>query len=549
MANWLATELCVTTAFALGTWRSFKALKGSVMDYNLLMMWCLLAFVRSFEQYLEFLVAWIPFYYLAKCTLVVLLLLPESSIATLVFHNAVVPGMTVAHHALNHVVLPHAIDFLVALPWHLLVLVFPAIESGKDEETKEPRSLSPHSPCQVSRQVANAKKMKYATLQHLSIPPPEWAASEAAHVTEVASAATDVGVALALARNRSNDTGDLGTLQAPSTPNHGPGVATPSDVLTSHGDSPSSQTGLTGSPLLDNVPSTGAEGRGSIAQFIRQTVTGDPNIRVRDHLFDLRCSAPPPPEALAAIEGRGRRSSTASCQGQLPTPNCSPSPSKASKKAAAAASAPHRSQRGMYESPSKRGMYESPSKLNPRVSLRHGREQNVMPSNASEMSSFLNDSPEKSSPSGPPPVGVETRTRRRSRLKHTSALPSREDALARSTAAPTRRSKASQANQLKAATLSGDDGHGSKRNLRRLQGNLGDVAVAGRDDDETTNERRGSGGAGSSRMAQLIAWRRSMAEQRRGSIASQQGTTLQRSQRARRTDPAVELPSRTNSRQ
>jgi hypothetical protein len=162
-------------------------------------------------------VSWIPFYYLGKCALLVLLIAPDLHVAPAVFHRAVIPGIEALHHAVNHIVIPNAVDFIVGLPWRLLVVIFPAIDASHDELicdtgadgafsdsessssssssgdgtddldyddaaeraedraavvlTRSSRGLA--SPCTRSRSVASAKKVQqFASLHRLAQPPP-----------------------------------------------------------------------------------------------------------------------------------------------------------------------------------------------------------------------------------------------------------------------------------------------------------------------------------------------------------------------------------------
>ncbi|CAN0224668.1 unnamed protein product [Discosporangium mesarthrocarpum] len=51
-------------------------------------------------------------------------------------------------------------------------------------------------------------------------------------------------------------------------------------------------------------------GRPSVSRFMRRAITGDSNIRVRDHLFDLQTAAPPPPITDAAVTPAPRPGTT-----------------------------------------------------------------------------------------------------------------------------------------------------------------------------------------------------------------------------------------------
>jgi TB2/DP1, HVA22 family len=181
--------------------------------------------LRSYCTCTQIIVSWIPFYYLGKCALLVLLIAPDLHVAPAVFHRAVIPGIEALHHAVNHVVIPNAVDFIVGLPWRLLVVIFPAIDAAHDELicdtgadgafsdsesssssnsgdytddldyeddaeraeeraavllTRSSRGLA--SPCTRSRSVASAKKVQqFASLHRLAQPPPVSTAGSAVY--------------------------------------------------------------------------------------------------------------------------------------------------------------------------------------------------------------------------------------------------------------------------------------------------------------------------------------------------------------------------------
>ncbi|CAM9099512.1 unnamed protein product [Phaeothamnion confervicola] len=416
MTNWLASELLTFAAFALGTWRSFKLLKNGDVDFNALKAWCILALLQVFEEYFEFVVAWLPLYYLGKCVLLLLVMLPDSNMATLVFDRCVVPGIDTCHHVLNHMVAPNVATAAATLPWAVLVILWPPLapcepsdgfargsggNSGSGsggsgvggggsggskrrsarstvagngsgdgggglggcdaERTRRsmtpprrmgatPPRMMPPSPCQVSRLTASANKLHlFSNLHHLrKAPPPtgndaggggdEGGGAAEAQVGEISSGSAAAAVA-ATGRPgsfRGERPGQAAVAATPAAAETPPDIvlsspsparppSTPATRATvaaaaasgSAGTAAAAAAGQGGiqalSPPVTPLPNTGMFGfpafgtpgteagvgggsgsrDGGFSGFLRRTLTGDANIRVRDHLFDLKTSSPP----------------------------------------------------------------------------------------------------------------------------------------------------------------------------------------------------------------------------------------------------------------
>lgn len=106
-----------------GTWSTFKALKRGEVDVSLLKLWTCLGLLQVVQACLEPVLRFVPFYFLAKCSLLgIFFLMPE--VVPIVFDRFVVPGIQCLHDSMNHVVLPRALQFLIDLPF----MLFPPLE-------------------------------------------------------------------------------------------------------------------------------------------------------------------------------------------------------------------------------------------------------------------------------------------------------------------------------------------------------------------------------------------------------------------------------------
>mmetsp|Transcript_6204 Transcript_6204/g.8745 ORF Transcript_6204/g.8745 Transcript_6204/m.8745 type:complete len:301 (-) Transcript_6204:99-1001(-) len=250
MVNWLVGQVLMLGAFGLTSWRSFKAIKSQQVDFSLLKLWSILGLVKFLEDYFEFLISWVPFYFAAKCILLGLLLVPETGLISIVFNSLVVPSMTEIHGILNGVLLPNLIDFIVSIPLKLLIALFPMItfdEGKKDDQNNEVKRLSPLS---LSR--ATAANLKS---HGLSSPKNPFLTPEKIFEGDMIEVASDV------------TTEDENEILAPKVKN------------------------------------------GKMTSMLRRVATGDSNIRIRDHLFDIKTPVPPQNLPKAKSKQDARRNS------------------------------------------------------------------------------------------------------------------------------------------------------------------------------------------------------------------------------------------------
>ncbi|CAN0133170.1 unnamed protein product, partial [Scytosiphon promiscuus] len=349
MPNWLASELCMVASFALGAWKTFKVLKHGGTDYNLLKTWCLLGLLRAFEEYFEFLVSWIPFYWLGKCLGLGLLYLPGGNIPTVVFERIVVWGMDNAHHVLNSLVVPNVVEFAVSLPWRVLLVLFPSMpppplssssnRGGGSAATKNAgrrgaipkrrgkglgsqlqhlsvRAKSTAGPMhEASRSGARRAETNGAPAARQAPPPlpprspPRTPTSSAAVTRGAARSHGDGGepggeregvVADAAAGESEASILVAQLLGEGADGGNGRGVASAAvDAADGEGKSPESGGSAGGGGGGDEGQggSRPAARRRSFGEIVRSVVTGSSQVRLRDHLFDLNTASPAPPAA------------------------------------------------------------------------------------------------------------------------------------------------------------------------------------------------------------------------------------------------------------
>ncbi|CAB1118309.1 unnamed protein product [Ectocarpus sp. CCAP 1310/34] len=323
MPNWLASELCMVASFSLGAWKTFKVLKHGGTDYNLLKTWCLLGLLRAFEEYFEFLVSWIPFYWLGKCLGLGLLYLPGGNIPTVLFERVVVWGMDNAHHVLNNLVVPNVVEFAVSLPWRVLLVLFPTMpapssgsgsgaakknkKAGRGEGLRKKQAATgggitsqlQHLNTPTKKRSAESTPKRAASagapsIQHQTPPLPERGSpsktTPVAARNGVANAGSDSkhgggGASALVAELLDADVGTGAALRADGAA----AIATPvpfeDDIATSPESGGSGRRGSGGRPSR----------RRSFGEIIRSVVTGNSEVRLRDHLFDFSTASPAPP--------------------------------------------------------------------------------------------------------------------------------------------------------------------------------------------------------------------------------------------------------------
>lgn len=281
--------------------------------------------------------SWIPFYWLGKCAGLALLFLPGGNIPSVVFERVVVWGMDNAHDTLNNLVVPNVVQFAVSLPWRMLLVLFPAIPppasgraglhpkkgvTGKGnglahrlQHLQVPTSpTSPganfsgdgrrrNSPHRAGAAVATAEVAPLQVKRVSSLSPPPLPPrtpvttprGKEVNLTGQASAAVSIGA------------DEAGGLREDHATNNTPDVAR---HLT---ERDASQDGLARTPSARDEGRGGAnstEGspedrRGSVSrrksfgEMVRSALTGNSEIRLRDHLFDLNTASPAPPQSAS----------------------------------------------------------------------------------------------------------------------------------------------------------------------------------------------------------------------------------------------------------
>lgn len=269
-------------------------------------------------------------------------------------------GMDHAHHVLNNLVLPNVVEFVVSLPWRLLLVVFPMLpapssSSARPITSKKNGGKGPKPPGLAARlqhlkMPTTTTTKKDRSSEHLpgvgksrsprtgaaaaaTSPPPLPPRTPPSQLPETASCSDGIDAHNSVASlgrpgsKHKEENGDSninsglhakspvgfaagtavldddysdGTLATPSL--FMPGTALPEDDYSA---------GLLATPARDSgvsldtpSKSDNPEGRESsprrrrsIGEIVRSAITGDGKVRVRDHLFDLNTATPHPPPA------------------------------------------------------------------------------------------------------------------------------------------------------------------------------------------------------------------------------------------------------------
>lgn len=266
---------------------------------------------------------------MGKCVGLALLFIPEGNISSVVFQRVVVYGMDHAHHLLNNLVVPSVVEFVVSLPWKLLLVLFPTLP-----DPTSPSSLRNSRSSGKPPGGADGGSGLGSRLQHLKMPE---------------NTADGLPIDTRGGRRRASPRrGAVGTaateksLSPPPLPqrnlsqqttqeNKTDGIATDGDV--GRNDAPivdsTARKDPEGTLTVEMTVATpardgaGGEARGSssggrsrrrsFGEIIRSTITGNSNVRLRDHLFDLSTASPAPlsqPAQVptttpAAVDGNG----------------------------------------------------------------------------------------------------------------------------------------------------------------------------------------------------------------------------------------------------
>jgi hypothetical protein len=154
----LLTRLLTVVCFSAGAYRTLKVLKDGEVNFELLVFFCVVGAVELFASYFEWLISWVPFYSIAKSTLLVLLLIPRLRVPRLIFHTHIIPLMTLAHDEL-----PRGVSLIQSLPASLLFglidLFMPGVFSSDNESSLENDERKTSSLRMGSEDVAKIKEV------------------------------------------------------------------------------------------------------------------------------------------------------------------------------------------------------------------------------------------------------------------------------------------------------------------------------------------------------------------------------------------------------
>lgn len=268
--------------------------------------------------------SWIPFYWLGKCLGLGLLYLPGGNIPTVVFERVVVWGMDNAHHVLNNLVLPNVVEFAVSLPWRVLLVLFPTMpapSSGSGSGAAKKKKKAGRGAGLRKKQAAAGGGLT-SQLQHLNTPTKKRAADSTPKRAASAGAPSIQQQTPPLpARGSPSKTTPVvarnGVANAGSDSKHGGGggaSALVAQLLDADGGTGAASRADGAAAIATPVPfgdeiatspeSGGSERRGgggrpsrrrSFGEIIRSAVTGNSEVRLRDHLFDFSTASPAPP--------------------------------------------------------------------------------------------------------------------------------------------------------------------------------------------------------------------------------------------------------------
>lgn len=269
----------------------------------------------------QFLVSWVPFYWLGKCLVLALLFIPEGNISTVVFEKVVVLGMDNAHHVLNNLVVPNVVQFVVSLPWRLLMVLFPThpspsagvnlsapINSGRGkrkglasrlQHLKKPMTTTTEGYGSGDAQNMNLNQQTAAAVtreKSLSPPPLPHRISAQTSPPVKPKGGDSPRTRSAAFASKNSKAGSNGSLSESS---HAAVVKGPLSeveaeaiaVATQGSEETAGDAGVEDSPGKNSSPLR----RRSFGDVIRSALTGNSEVRVRDHLFDLNVASPAPP--------------------------------------------------------------------------------------------------------------------------------------------------------------------------------------------------------------------------------------------------------------
>jgi hypothetical protein len=129
-------QICHLVAVALSLRSSMKCLKGlSSSKVNIkderstdqLIFWVIFALLSMYEQYLEFVIRWIPGYYYVKALFIVAISIPRLKITSLVFWDGVVVLINRVYELLFDESTRTGYEIAMDAPFYILLLLFPTL--------------------------------------------------------------------------------------------------------------------------------------------------------------------------------------------------------------------------------------------------------------------------------------------------------------------------------------------------------------------------------------------------------------------------------------
>lgn len=145
-------------------YRSMKALTCTQKQEDakaltqLLELWIAMAVLLLYESSLEIFIAWFPFYYLLKCILLALFLIPDVKVVHVIFTSVVEPAVFKLQELSAHTVLPLLEDCLLRYGWWVHAkLMNPQVERLHDHELLTLQKQLQEKLDSVEREIDNRK--------------------------------------------------------------------------------------------------------------------------------------------------------------------------------------------------------------------------------------------------------------------------------------------------------------------------------------------------------------------------------------------------------
>lgn len=236
----------------------------------------------------------------------------------------VVWGMDRAHHILNNQVIPNVVSFVASLPWRLLMVVFPTLSIS-------PESSDGSTSVKRGRRVNSGAGLA-ARLEHLKMIPNS---PKGGPVTRSSARSVERSLSNSRGGGSPRQGGEASPRITRPQASRLPTEDSSSGMAKREGESDAEGSPRYGSPactaeadrqvdgnatIMESDPADGgiyktprrngdashpggtpgtssrkaSPGRRSFGEMVRSAITGDFNVRVRDHLFDLKTASPPP---------------------------------------------------------------------------------------------------------------------------------------------------------------------------------------------------------------------------------------------------------------